>query len=117
MKIRRSRRFTVKMAEYETYAFGGDVEMDHHDLGYADEDLVSMEPEEYGRLRDELTAAVLEELHEQLIGEIHSTAHITAHQKSFLLKVLRSQRQPPQPQPQAQPAIPTKTTTKRRANA
>lgn len=49
-----------------------------------------MPPEQFERWRDELTAAVLEELHEQLVEEINEIAGLTEHRKSFLLKLIRA---------------------------
>lgn len=86
MNIRRSRRYTVKMADYETYAFGADVEMSTNDIGVSDADMLSMSDEEFQSTKVNLTELVLEELNNQLHEEIQDAITLTNNQKSYLLK-------------------------------
>lgn len=86
MIVRRHRRYTVKMQDYETYSFGADVEMSHHDIGTTDAELVNLTEEEFADLVESLTAAVLNELSAQLHDEITDATELTKNQKSFLLK-------------------------------
>lgn len=86
MHVRRSRRYTVKMADYETYSFGADVEMSHHDIGLGDDDMRTLSDEEFEVTKKNLTENVLTELNNQLHDEIHDAAELTTNQKSFLLK-------------------------------
>lgn len=103
MIIRRHRRFTIKMAEYEMYAFGADVEMSHEDLGHSDNDVIMMTPEQHTDLRKRLTEAVLDELDEQLIDEVREASELTAYKRSFILKAITptasSQKPKPKPTP------------------
>lgn len=106
MILRRSRRFTVQMAEYETYSFGADVEMSHKDLGVSDEELATMSVSDYTALRDNLTTAVLEELFVQLDEDIERTAHQTENRHSFIRRARRLVKlmdgaATPEPPPQA----------------
>jgi len=86
MIIRRSRRYTVKMADFETYSFGADVEMSHHDMGLSDDDVTKLSDEDYEATKKDLTEHVLGELNNQLHDEIYDAAELTTNQKSFLLK-------------------------------
>lgn len=86
MIIRRSRRYTVKMQDYETYTFGADIEMSHHDIGMTDGELVNLDEDQYAELAESLTQQVLNALADQLTAEIESAAELTDHDKSFLLK-------------------------------
>lgn len=86
MLIRRHRRYTVTMAPYETYSFGADVEMSHHDLGVTDAALKTMDDDGHKELVANLTNAVLNELGEQLSAEISDAIQLTENQKSFLLR-------------------------------
>lgn len=100
MIIRRHRRFGIKMADYETYSFGADVEMSHEDLGHSDNDVIMMTPKEHAALRKRLTEAVLEELDEQLIDEVREASELTAHKRSFILKAItNASSQKPKPKP------------------
>lgn len=101
MIIRRHRRFTIKMAEYEMYSFGADVEMSHEDLGITTAEVVVMTPVELTALRARLTEAVLGELDEQLIGEVQEVAELTEHKRSFLLKAIASASTATKPKPPA----------------
>ena len=103
MILRRSRRLTIKMAEYETYSFGADVEMSHADLGITDAVLTKMTPKEHAALRQQLTEAVLAELDEQLVGEIQEAAELTEHNRSFILKATASAMPNAQAKPNAKP--------------
>lgn len=89
MILRRHRKFTVQMAEYETFSFGADVELSHIDLGYTDEEVANMSTSDYAAMRDELTAAVLEELHEQLTEEIERTAQDSENRRTFVRRAKR----------------------------
>lgn len=89
MIIRRARRFTVKMGDYEVYSFGAEVEMANYDLGIPDEEVVQMTPAQRKRLRQKITDAVLAELDEQLIGEVQEAAELTEHKRSFILRAIR----------------------------
>lgn len=86
MILRRHRRFTVNMGDYESYSFGADVELSNQDLGITDEQVLEMSPAEHTALRERLTEAVLAELDEQLIGEVQEAAELTDHQRSFILR-------------------------------
>ena len=98
MNIRRHRRYTVQMAPYETYSFGADVEMSHHDLGVPDAELAGLDEAGHRELVESLTAAVLNELGGQLHDEIADAAELTQNQKSFLLRAFdvkpRTKRRP-----------------------
>lgn len=74
------------MAPYETYSFGADVEMSHHDLGVGDDELTGLDEAGHKELVESLTAAVLNELGSQLHDEITDAAELTQNQKSFLLR-------------------------------
>jgi hypothetical protein len=105
--IRRFRRFGIKMAEYETYSFGADVEMSHEDLGISTEEVNTMSREEHKALRLRLTEAVLVELDEQLIDEVREASELTAHKRSFILRTItNASSQKPKPKP-----TPRKATT------
>jgi hypothetical protein len=84
--IRRHRRYTVQMAPYETYSFGADVEMSHHDLGVSDAALAKATPEQRKTIAKDLTENVLDELGNQLNAEIDDACELTTNQKSFLRK-------------------------------
>ena len=84
MILRRHRRFTVRMAEYESYSFGADVELSHTDLGITDEQVLEMTSAQRTKLREQLTEAVLAELDEQLLGEVQESAELTEHRRSFI---------------------------------
>lgn len=86
MIIRRERRYTVNMAQYESYSFGAGVEMSHHDLGVSDSELAAMDEAEHKEVVDSLTAAVLNTLAEQLQDEIADATALTENQKSFLIR-------------------------------
>jgi len=86
MIIRRSRRYTVSMGNYESYSFGADVEMSHHDIGLSDEALEKQNDEEFNDTANRLTAEILNELNNQLHDEIEDAAELTSNQKSYLLK-------------------------------
>jgi hypothetical protein len=86
MIIRRSRRYTVKMADYESYSFGADVEMSTNDIGVSDADMLGMSDEEFQSTKVNLTELVLEELNNQLHDEIQDAITLTDNQKSYLLK-------------------------------
>jgi len=86
MIIRRSRRYTVKMADYESYSFGADVEMSTNDIGVSDDDMLKMEDDEFQSTKTNLTELVLEELNNQLHDEIQDAITLTDNQKSYLLK-------------------------------
>ena len=88
MIIRRHRRFTIKMGEYEMYAFGADVELSHHDLGHSDTDVVKMSSAQRKALGEALTEAVLVALDEQLIEEVQESAELTEHKRSFILRAI-----------------------------
>lgn len=76
------------MQQYETYTFGAVVTLDHHDIGYSDDDLLELDQEALQEVRAELTDAVLEELEKQLIEEIEDSASITANRKSYIKRFL-----------------------------
>jgi len=98
--IRRHRRFSIKMADYETYSFGADVEMSHHDLGISDDAVMKMTPAEHKALRLKLTDAVLDELDEQLLEEVREASELTAHKRSFLRRIITdASSQKPKPKP------------------
>lgn len=103
MIIRRARRFSIKMQEYENYSFGAEVEMSHKDLGITDDEVIGMTPVELSALRARITEAVLEELDEQLIGEVQEVAELTDNRRSFLLKAIASASAATKPQPKPQP--------------
>lgn len=103
MIIRRHRRFTVNMGDYETYSFGADVEMSHEDLGLSDNDVIMMTPAEHTALRARLTEAVLGELDEQLIGEVQEASELTAHKRSFLRRVIADASAAARPKPKPSP--------------
>lgn len=86
MIIRRSRRYTVKMADYESYSFGADVEMSNWDIGVGDDEIVKMDDDEFQSTKTNLTQIVLEELNNQLHDEIQDAATLTDNKKSYLLK-------------------------------
>lgn len=95
MIIRRSRRYTVSMGNYESYSFGADVEMSHHDLGISDNQLKTMPPEAHVELRNNLTENVLAELSDQLHAEIQDAIALTDNQKSYLLQAFGIKKPPP----------------------
>jgi len=103
MIIRRSRRFSIQMQQYENYSFGAEVEMGNKDLGISDEAVLVMTPVELSALRARITEAVLEELDEQLIGEIEEVADLTDNRRSFLLKAIASASTATKPKPKPQP--------------
>jgi hypothetical protein len=84
--IRRSRRYTVQMAPYETYSFGADVEMSNNDIGVSDDDILKMDDDEFQSTKQGLTHFVLEELNNQLHDEIMDATTLTDNRKSYLLK-------------------------------
>lgn len=84
MIIRRSKKFVIQMREYETFAFGADVEMSHHDLGFTDEQVATMSESDYAALRERIIAAVQEELFEQLHEDLDRTAALVENRKSFV---------------------------------
>jgi hypothetical protein len=86
MIIRRERRYTVNMAQYESYNFGAAVELSHHDLGISDAALVKTTLEQRKDIAKKLTAKVLAELATQLSQEIEDACELTSNQKSFLRK-------------------------------
>lgn len=88
MIIRRHRRFTIKMGDFEMYAFGADIELSNYDLGIPDEDVLKMTPKQRAALRAKLTDAVLEALDEQLIEEVQEAAELTDHHRSFILRAI-----------------------------
>lgn len=108
MILRRSRRFTVNMGNYESYSFGCDVEMSHHDLNTDDSDLVGMTEEERSDLWGRLEAAVLERMNEQVTEEIRDSVELTQNQKTFLLRDFGA--------PAKKKSV-RKKTTRRRSNA
>lgn len=97
MIIRRARRYTVNMGDFESYSFGADIEMSHRDLGVSDAALIKLSAEKRTELTSKLTTSVLKELSEQLDVEIEDASKLTKNQKSFLRK-----------------AFSTSTTTRRR---
>jgi len=70
----------------ESYRFGADVEMSHHDLGVSDAALAKATMEQRKSLQAKLTAKILTELQEQLEQEIEDACELTKNQKSFLRK-------------------------------
>lgn len=81
MIIRRSRRFTVNMGNYESYTFGAEVEMEHHDLGISDAKLLTIDRE---ALKAKLTKAVLDELEAQLLEEVSEAQQLSKEKRSFI---------------------------------
>lgn len=94
MQLTRERRFTIQMQQFETYQFGATVTMDHHDIGYSDENLAECDMDELGTVRAELTEAVLKELDEQLLQEVKDSAEITKNRKSYILRFLGIEETP-----------------------
>lgn len=86
MIIRRSRRYTINMGDYESYSFGADVEMSNRDMGISDDEIEKLSDDEFQEIKDNLTANVLEELNRQLADEINDSATLTKNKKSYLLK-------------------------------
>lgn len=84
--LRRSRRFTVNFGNYESYAFGADVELSHHDLGYTDELITSATQAERDSIWRAMEADVLDRMTEQVTEEIRDSVEITSNQKTFLLR-------------------------------
>lgn len=109
MILRRSRRFTVNMGNYESYSFGCDVEMGHRDLNIDDIDLVGMTKEDRDDLWSRLEAAVLERMNEQVTEEIRDSVELTQNQKTFLLRDFGASPAKKKPV--------RKKTTRRRSNA
>lgn len=84
MNVRRTRRYTVNMGNFESYTFGADVEFSHHDLGLSDADVEKLDDVEFAARLEELTELVLTTLNEQLSEEIADAANLTTQQKTFL---------------------------------
>ena len=99
MIIRRHRRFTVKMGDYEMYSFGADIEMGHEDLGITNDRVSTMTSSEHAAMVKRLTEAVLGALEEQLIGEVQEAAELTEHKRSFILRAITDAPAKPKAKP------------------
>lgn len=93
MRITRKRELTVSMGPYETYKFGAEVSVTHHDLGITDEALAADVAANRGKdatpRHDLLQKLASDELDKALIQEIEDAADLTADKKSFLLRALK----------------------------
>lgn len=96
-RIRRHRELKVNMGDYESYTFGADVTLSHHDFGVTDDALAEMKDDEREELQEEITVAVLHMINDQLKTEVADATHLTNYQRSFLLNGLDDRRSSSRP--------------------
>jgi len=76
------------MGDWESYMFGADVTLSHHDFGVTDEALAEMKDDEREELTDDITREVLQLINDQLRDEVNDATQLTNYQRSFLLNGL-----------------------------
>lgn len=91
MRISRTRRIQVDLGHYEKLEASVSVTMGHEDLGMTEEELREECAKKGGRkaIEDELIAAVMECLNDQIEPEIQEMSQLTDNEKSVLIREAR----------------------------